>query len=324
MSRTPVFSSERIESQERLKKILIPIAALLIIVGLVVAAAFIMHSLKGELKTGGGGIPYPYSWRCDNKGVMTLDIDHSAAQGRHWLVLDTDTARMASETPEKQPEGKSRFLLTPSAEGRYNGLFILVDANGEPSARLDMLMETSRNSKGVLKTDILDHTLQEIQVLVTGGEGTNYPYSYRADGKGSIELTVSGGAIVSDWSCVCSNEASVFFGGAFYEENDLVAYFSPGQEPGECKALLSSSSGAVSIELDLVLKEDGTLLVSSDSIEGGTGAPAEEPEADSSGDGYYMYNGGFYKLEELPEDIRALYEAAEENDTSTSGISYHK
>ncbi len=322
MSKTPVFSSERIESQERAKKILIPIAALLIIVGLVVAAAFIMNSIKGELKTGGEDTPYPYSWRCSNKGVMTLEIDHSADPLRHWIVLETDNARMLSAAAEKQPEDKSSFILTPSEEGRHNALFLLVDENGEAAARLDMLMEVTRNSKGVLKTDIVESSLTARQIRVHGGEGTNYPYSYRSDPDGAIELTVSGGAIVTDWICSCSNEAAAAFTGSFFEEGALVAYFSPGTVPGECSAKLSSSEGSVTISLDIVLNEDGVLLVSSDSIEGGTEAPSEASGNDSvASQSLYEYKGSFYTLEELPEEVRAWYQQEAEEPATASAIS---
>ena len=274
-----VFSSEKLEAREKLKRILIPVIALLVIAALVAAFALIKQAVRGTTFTGGEDTPYPYSWRNSNKGVMTLEIDNSASPGYTWITLDPDHSNMPVTADTKQADGRNRFTLTPSEAGRHSTYFILMGEDGEASAKLDMLLETVENAKGVLETTVLSSSVQRRQVASAGGEGTYYPYSYSADTDGFIVLTISGGAVVRDWEASCDNIEAADYAGPFYEDNDVMFYILPGTRPGECNAVFSSINGAVSIRFALELEEDGTLLVKSDSIEGGDTIPAD-PNAD--------------------------------------------
>ena len=279
-----VFSSEKLESQERLKRILIPIAALLIIVALVVVVALVVRSSRGVSYSGGEDTEYPYSWKNSSKGIMTLEIDHSAAPGYSWITLNTEPQNIVVAATEKQPKDKSSFTLTPSGEGRYNTFFLLYDENGsdEAAAKLDMLLETTSNAKGVLQTTVLSSSIQKRQVQTARGEGTYFPYSYRADTDGFIVLTVNGGDVVDDWQAACDNEDAADYAGPFCEDGNAIFYIVPGSVPGTCNAAFSSEKGAVKITLVLELGEDGTLLVSSDSMEGGDTEPAFNTESEES------------------------------------------
>ena len=261
-----VFSSERLESQERLKKILIPLAVLLLIVAAVVAAAFIMRSVRGTSSTGGEDTPYPYSWRNNSKGVMTLEIDRGGVEGSSWLAVNNDPANMPVETAQKQPKGADRFTVTPTGAGRSNQVFVLMGEDGEASVKLEMLMEAALNDKGVLQTEVLSSSILERQRTTQGGADSAYPYSYTSDTDGFLVVTVSGAAVYNDWDCSCDNEAAAYFAGLFYEEDDIITYLCPGTEPGNCTAVIFSKEGGVELTLELELSEGGAILVRNDSI----------------------------------------------------------
>ena len=285
MARTKdvVFSSEKLESRERLKALLTPVAVLLVIVALVVISAFVLNDLRGKSYSGGEDTAYPYTWRNNNKGVMTVEIDNKADPSRSWIVLDTDPVRYPSQAAEKQPRGKNRFLITPRSEGIHNALFLLTDESGEPAAVLEMIMESEVNSKGRYVTDVVTSSLKYRQLAGSGGEESYYPYSF-ATGEGEvIALTVANAATLPDWVCSCSNEQAVENTGIFYRGGDLLLYFSSASDPGSCTVSVSSESGGVTIELDMEYTLNGELMVTDHRIIGGTEPPKELPPEDLSG-----------------------------------------
>jgi|GEM_PF-2439053 len=274
-----VFSSERLESRERLKKILIPLAVLAAIAVIVVVAALLTRALKVTYYTGGEDTPYPYRWY-NKKGVMTLEIDSSAAEGRSWVAVNNDRAHIPTEATKKQPKKASRFTLAPNEEGRHSVLFVLLNENDEAGTILEMLTETALDEQGFLQTEVVSSSLTNRQKAQQGGEDTYFPYSFSADSDGLIAVTVSGGAVVNDWVCVSDNEEAVIYAGVFYEDEDVLLYLYPGDVPGSSSVTLSSENGAVSIALVAEYAENGDFLIIEHGIEGGYDdpAPAEEEE----------------------------------------------
>ena len=279
-----VFSSERIESREKHKRILIPLAVLLLIIAVVIAAALLLKNMRGTTFTGGEDTEFPYSWRNDGKGVMTLEIDRGAAGSSTWYAVNNDPADMPVVQTEKQPKKASRFKVTPQDAVRSSLRFLLLDENGEAEAVLDMLMEAGLNDKGVLQTEVIASSLQRRQTARQGGEGTYYPYSIGTD-DGLIVVTVSGGAIADDWSVESSNEAAAADAGLFYEDENVILFLAPGSEPGASSIRLFSEKGAVTLKLEAELKENGDFLVTEHSVEGGMSLyepeefELEEPES---------------------------------------------
>ena len=272
------FSSEKLEAKERQKSILTLIAALLLIAALAVGIALVVRSMRGERFSGGTDTLYPYSWRNDSKGVLAVEIDHSASPGQSWIAVETDRARMAIQKDEKQPEGSSSFKLTPTDEGRYNALFLLINENNEASCRLDMLLETTLTDKGVFQTEVLSSALQPRQVTRQGGADSYYPYSFRTDENGYLVVTVEGAAVWEDWNCISGSDAVAMPAGLFYEEGNIICFIMPGDEPGTCAMKISTDDGAVTIDLELELTQELSLLVRSDSIEGGDVPPPSDDE----------------------------------------------
>ena len=289
-----IFSSEKLETRERRNRILIPAIALVVVIAIAVAASFIVRHMRGTLYSGGGDTAYPYTWRNNTKGVMTLEIDKTAGNGQNWIALNNNSAYIPVEAGKKQPEGKNRFLVTPQEEGRHSLLFVLVDESvpeeeQAASAVLELLTETTVNGKGAFETEVISSALRERQIPKSSGADTYYPYTYSMDENGYLTVTVAypegtipepeeGGpesmpdtAILFpyDWAAASDNESVATALGTFYENGGLAVYIGSGSEAGTCRVTVASEQGGVSIVLTIERNESGALLVRSDEIRGG-------------------------------------------------------
>ena len=272
-----VFSSELEERREKRRKAFILIGILLAVVIIAAAAVFFVRANRAEVFTGGEDTEYPYSWK-ERKGVVTIEIDHSADPARTWTAVNTDGRRISIEQPEKQPKDKSRFDISFAEAGRYNLVFALTAGDNEAAGVIEMLAEVTESEEGVLSAQILTSSLRKRQVSAQGGEGSFYPYTYSVDSDGFLVLRIAGAAAAGDWDCVSDNENVAVFAGLFYEDEDLIVYLMPGTEPGICGVKIWRTEAGVSLELGMELTAEGELLVNSEKLTGGDIALPQPPE----------------------------------------------
>lgn len=270
-----VFSSERLESRERLKKIILTAAAVVLVIAIAIAAAFIIRGAKGVRFTGGEDTAFPYSWRNSKKGVMSLEISRGEDTARTWSFIDAASNRIGATLDKKQPKDATRFSVVPKEAGRHNVIFLFTDAAGEASYRMDMLLETTENEKGTFTTEVITASIQERQTSARGGEGTYFPYAFRIDEYGYMVLVAenSSGVFVDDWTCESENDDITTVSGVISDRSGVTVYVLPGTEAGTCRLDLSSQMAKTVISLDTLRTEEGALLVSGHSIEGGTTVP---------------------------------------------------
>ena len=266
-----VFSSEKFENRIRLRRMLLPIIIAVLVIGLAIAVAFIVRASKGIRYTGGEDTPYPYSWRNDRKGVMTLDLTRSEDPEKSWLLVNVDPIGITTEEAKKQPDDVVRYIITPNETGRHTLSFLLMDGE-EAAVKLDMLIDTTVGEKGRLTTDIISSSILERQTPQDGGAETYFPYSFRTDTNSFLVITIVNNtdASVTDWDCVSENEKAVQAGGIFFMGNETEVYLIPGKTEGTGTVTVSSAEADATITLEVERTSAGTLLVRSHSMQGGT------------------------------------------------------
>ena len=278
-----VFSSEKFESRRRMLRILIPAAAVVLVAVIAIVAAFIIRDSKGVKYTGGEDTPYPYSWRNSRKGVMTLEIARDADPEKTWQLVNPSNIEKDAEEAKKQPKETARFTITPKETGRSSLILVLMEGE-EAAVRIDMLLETTVSEKGTLTTDVISSSLMERQTTQRGGEESFFPYSFRTGTDGFLVVTITNNTevAVEDWECVSENENAVQIGGIFFtgSGSGMEVYLASGMEVGTSRVIISSELASAQITLEVERTAPGSLLVRTHSMEGGTTAPAAEPEPD--------------------------------------------
>ena len=265
-----VFSSEREEQRNRLKTILIPVAALLLIIAIVAGIAYAVRVAKGESFAGPSDSSYPYTWSINKKGVMTLEI--TQPEGSVWRDASEDNGGVLEIVEAKrQPKGKHRFTLTPLATGRALAAFRLSAESGD-IAEIKLQIEVD-SAEEALTTEVLSSSERKIQGTVNGGEETLFPYSVSGDEDGNIVIHVTaakGNAGIMDWQLASDNESAAVPSGVFSINYDTDAYVAPGTEPGKANVTLASKMADVTVTLACELDANGDLTVTEHSIAGGT------------------------------------------------------
>jgi hypothetical protein len=270
MAEEIVFDSERFAKKQTIKRWLIPAIALLAIV-LIAAALALVFRGGGRKYTGGEETPYPYTWRAGKNGVISLELDRSAAPDCLWTAAGPDPLMDVAETQDAE-EQKTQFVLTPLAAGRTVLTFSLLRNGDETDCiyELSVLAEVAENGKS-LSSGLISFSGKELPGVVRGGTDTDYPYLLYTDADGDMRITVITNAPAPDetaqedadsddkgsgWSCVCENESIAKVIGVITREDAVTAYLRPGTTPGTVRVQMTDSVSGT--ELSLELETDGS------------------------------------------------------------------
>lgn len=206
-SKELTFSSERMEQRRNARRYWIPAVTLVVMIGVAAAIALLMRSDRGGTFTGDNTL-YPYTWTEEKSGAVTLEIDRSGAEGYQWIVgsagagvaLEGADASAEGAEPvvvsmrsdEKQPAGKTRFVLTPASAGR--AVFTL-DLQNETDPmehiyELSVLMEV-REGGGKLNAFLISAGGKAVQGVIYG-EGSDFVYTAFLNEGGNLVLSVTG------------------------------------------------------------------------------------------------------------------------------------
>lgn len=230
MAKDVVFESEKyMQRQEALRKWM-PLICFAAILLAVVVIALILRGSRGVVNTGGEDTPYPYSWSVDRKGVLTLEIDKSAAEGYSWALTDFDVARLNVEWPEKAKDGVSTFKITPDEAGRYICVFDLLNLQDRSDCKYEwrfimdsgFVTEGETTSAGPLS--ILFGSGMDLggKQRSTEDEAVSYTIQTDADGNVTVEIINPEQGRIDDTSTVPQKDP---------DEEDASAAQSPASEP---------------------------------------------------------------------------------------------
>ena len=155
------------------KPLWITLGALLGVLALSLAVALILRG-RGETATvhrSAPDAPYPYSWT-EKDGTIALELQ---SKGGTWVPGDSALVEAALG----QVQGESTpVTLTPVAEGRED--FSLLLREGEDTlAEVRLTVEVEGEP---LSATITGHREVTYQGTLTGGEGTDYPYTLTSQG----------------------------------------------------------------------------------------------------------------------------------------------
>ena len=196
MAKDVVFESEKyMQRQETLRKWM-PLICFAAILLAVIVIALIIRGTRGTVNTGGEDTPYPYSWSVDRKGVLTLEIDKSAAEGYSWALTDFDIARLNVEWPEKAKDGVSTFKITPDEAGRYICVFDLLNLQDRSDCKYEwrfimdsgFVTEGETTSAGPLS--ILSGSGMELGGKQRSTEEEAVSYTIQADIDGNVTVEI--------------------------------------------------------------------------------------------------------------------------------------
>ena len=193
MAKEFTFESEQTLKRQKLKRILIPIGALLLIVGATVLIAVIVAKNR-PVRTGGGeDTPYPYTWSVKKNGTAELVVDTSEAPGYQW-VPDSETESALFKMEEKQRSGReSVFTLTPQTFGTEELEFFL--QKGEDTAnriytlKLLVNIPQKETEEDAYAPELLTALMTAISAPAEGGQDTDFPYVIRTE-KGCLIITM--------------------------------------------------------------------------------------------------------------------------------------
>ena len=196
MAKDVIFESERYMQRQEAKRKWMPIICIAAILLAVVVIALIIRSTRGTVNTGGEDTPYPYSWSVDRKGVLTLEIDKSAAEGYSWALTDFDIARLNVEWPEKAKDGVSTFKITPDEAGRYICVFDLLNLQDRSDCKYEwrfimdsgFVTEGETTSAGPLS--ILSGSGMELGGKQRSTEEEAVSYTIQADIDGNVTVEI--------------------------------------------------------------------------------------------------------------------------------------
>ncbi len=275
MARDVVFESERYSRWQSSKRFVIPAIAFVVVFAITVVFALFLRGSRKERFTGGEDTPYPYAWEVSQNGVISLEIDKSAAQGYSFTVSEeTDlgdelTPIYSLQTDEKQTGGKSRFVLTPQAPGRVALVLDLVNDERTDDAIYRMtLIADALAENGTFSSELLSVTGGELQGTLYGGADTTHPYSIYPNESGDLLITVQRteaaetAADEEAWYCVSDREEVVDVLGVLAEsDGGATAYMRAGTETGSCTVTLLSENAGVQITVECERREDGLIYV---------------------------------------------------------------
>ena len=266
-----VFDSDRVAKGQNLRKMLIPLAIIVGVLALVLIIALIAGMFRSETYTGGGDTGFPYTWKLDRNGAVTLEIDHTALPGYSWYHKGegadgtTLSNLLTVERAGSQPRNKTRFVLTPTAAGNDRLVFLLTNENDpEDTVYEYTFIAAVEEENGKLTTNVASYSGKETPGRIFGGDVNLYTYEVKRDVKGDYCITVekhTRGALASDWNMTSSNNSIMVPDGMFTEENTIRAYVRPGSTAGKCRIRVFSREEKVDLMVELILGSDGIIKV---------------------------------------------------------------
>ena len=301
MANDVVFESERYEKRRSRMRWLLPLLGVLIVLIGIVAAALLLRGGKAAKVTGGEDTPYPYTWTVNKTGAVTLELDCAAAPGYAWEAEETPW-QLRPSAEAKTKDGKTVFTLTPAGEGRATLRFVLRNTD-EPADRiyeLTFLAEITQETDRLhaLPVSAAGHVTQG---AVRGGDGSAYSYVIGSDADGDLYITVTLPQVVdeelnalyeqlrqqleageitvedvlemdlplpernSDWDLEASNEQAARPMGVIDGDDQVSAYFRPGEETGAVTLRLFDrvTGDTITVECE---NNGGTLIVLSHTL----------------------------------------------------------
>ena len=283
MAEEIVFESERYEKKQTIKRWLIPAAMMLAIILIAAALAFFFRG-GGRKHTGGEETPYPYTWRAGKNGVISLELDRSAAPGYLWTASDAGALMSVAETQDAE-KSRTIFTLTPQAAGRTVLVFSL-QREGDAADRIyeiSALAETDESGRS-LSSELLSISGKPLLGTVRGGEDTDYPYLVRMDEDGDLLLAIAdntspaeetgqkdGDAERADqkdagWQCTSEDAGIAEVLGVITQESGAVAYLRSGPQPGTVRVHMTDSISGTQLNLELETDGSGEIRLLSHSL----------------------------------------------------------
>lgn len=283
MAEKIVFDSERFAKKQAIKRWLIPVAVLLAII-LIAAALALFFRGGGKKYTGGEETPYPYTWRAGKNGVISLELDRSAAPGYVWTAADAGQLMSVAESQDAE-NSRTLFTLMPQAAGRSVLVFAL-QREGDAEDRIyeiSALAETDESGRS-LSSALLSISGKPLLGTVRGGEGTNYPYLVRMDEDGDLLIAIAdnassqeetepegGDAVSADskdtrWQCTSENESIAEVLGVITQETGAAAYLRSGSQPGAVRVCMTDSVSGTQLILELETDGNGEFRLLSHSL----------------------------------------------------------
>ena len=269
-----VFDSERLEQQQRLKRILIPVAVVAAVVIITVVLALVLRNRAGEVHTGGEDTPYPYKWQAEKGGTVILEIDRSAAPDCLWSAGDSGDA-ITVETEQPEDRAVTRFTLTPARAARQVITFTLHKAEDVSNKfyELTVLVEAAESGRS-LRSELLSFSGKGFFGTIFGGEDTYYPYVITMDEDGDVEIAIMDftpspepeeeeeedlqdhfeDEVFEGWLCECENEEVLAFLGIAEEDYIVIAYLRPTGAAGTARVIMRHTGGT---QLTLEIEADG-------------------------------------------------------------------
>lgn len=279
MTKTPVFSSEKLVKKQHARRFIMIGAAALILIAIVIGAVFLSKSCADRTHTEGGDLPFPYTWAEAPGGGVTLRISREGAEGRVWRVEDAGASFGAvTLSPAKQRSSDTEIKIAPANAGRAIIKLVLGDENGKArdSHEMDLLVEAYTEGKQ-LRCRVLSASCRAVQGDITAEEG-DFPYRIHKDEDGDVVIAVDTAGF-TDWECTSTNENAAELLGLVYENGAACAYLRAGSEPGTSEIVLKSSSEGKQLRAVIELSADGGFAVTErqTSLSEPTATPIPEP-----------------------------------------------
>ena len=268
-----VFESDRVAKGQNLRKILIPIAIIVGVLVLVLIIALVAGMFRSETYSGGGDTGFPYTWKSDRNGAVTLEIDHAAFPGYSWYHAGagegsdgtTLSGVLSVERPVSQPKNKTRFILTPASTGNDKLTFYLTnDSDPEDTVFEYFMIASVSEQNGRLTANVASYSGRETPGRVFGGDVNTYSYELKRSSAGAYCIVVekhTPGTLSDDWNMTSSNNNIMTQDGLFTEDNTVLAYVRPGSTAGKCRVRVFSREEKVDLMIEFVLGSDKTIKV---------------------------------------------------------------
>lgn len=194
MAKDVVFESEKYMQRQEAKRKWIPILCFAAILLVIILIALFLRGNNGVVYTEGEDTPYPYSWSVNKKGELTLDI--TKPEGYIWRTGSVDPRTLNVQCPEKQPDGVSRFVITPQEAGRFVPVFTLVktedteDAVYEWRLLMDSALVTENEAQTIGPLSVVSGTGSELTGKTRSSEDDAVAYTIHADADGILTVEI--------------------------------------------------------------------------------------------------------------------------------------
>ncbi len=202
------FESEVILKKRSIRKYILIGAGVLAAAAIALVIILLAVRDRKNTHTPEEELPYTYTWKLKGETVE-LSIDRSASPEYDWVLISSPQF-VRIEAPATQPSGSSKFILTPT-EACVERIEMCLQKKDDPSDRIyeyafDFEAYPDEDFKKLIP-EISSVSMRYIQSAMTGGEGTDHPYSISdaEDGEGiEVHITdrirLESGKMSDDWT----------------------------------------------------------------------------------------------------------------------------